>query len=93
MDNVLTQNRVSQAQPQMPQSVKNYGVTVKKALAFPALVISSSQRHLRQQLPVSATINVNDAIARIQGVGQINLFGSDYAMRCGCSRNRSDSSA
>ena len=33
MDNVLTQNRVSQAQSQMPQSVKNYGVAVKKALA------------------------------------------------------------
>src|SRR6185436_7524136 len=32
MDNVFTQNRVSEAMPQMPQSVKNYGVTVKKAL-------------------------------------------------------------
>src|SRR5438045_9773221 len=40
MDNVLTQNRVSQALPQMPQSVKKYGVTVKKALAFPLLIIS-----------------------------------------------------
>src|SRR6185369_14236796 len=30
MDNVFTQNRVSEAMPQMPQSVKNYGVTVKK---------------------------------------------------------------
>src|SRR5678809_389005 len=40
MDNVLTQNRVSQAQPQMPQSVKNYSVSVKKALAFPLLVLS-----------------------------------------------------
>src|SRR6201985_1080926 len=40
MDNVFTQNRVSQALPQMPQSVKNYGVTVKKALAFPLLIIS-----------------------------------------------------
>ena len=40
MDNVLTQNRVSQATPQLPQSVKNYGVMVKKSLAFPLLVIS-----------------------------------------------------
>jgi len=39
MNNVLTQNRVSQAMPQMPQSVKNYGVAVKKALAFPLLVL------------------------------------------------------
>src|SRR4029078_6153180 len=33
MDSVLTQNKLSEAMPQMPQSVKNYGVTVKKALA------------------------------------------------------------
>ena len=52
MDNVLTQNRVSQGMPQMPQSVKNYGVSVKKALAFPLLVISikSPNGTLRQQL-------------------------------------------
>src|SRR6478672_6628061 len=85
MDNVLTQNRVSQAQPQMPQSVKNYGVTVKKALAFPLLVISIKSPNGTYDssfLSNYTTINVNDAIARIQGVGQINLFGgSDYAMR------------
>jgi HAE1 family hydrophobic/amphiphilic exporter-1 len=40
MANVLTQNRVSQAMPQLPQSVKNYGVSVKKSLAFPLLVLS-----------------------------------------------------
>src|SRR5262245_13773334 len=85
MNNVLTQNRVSQAQPQMPQSVKNYGVSVKKALAFPLLVISvKSPKGSYDSAFLSnyATININDAIARIQGVGQINLFGgSDYAMR------------
>ena len=85
MDNVLTQNRVSQAQPQMPQSVKNYGVTVKKALAFPLLVISIKSPNGTYDssfLSNYTTINVNDAIARIPGVGQINLFGgSDYAMR------------
>src|SRR6266478_2119096 len=85
MDNVLTQNRVSQAMPQMPQSVKNYGVTVKKALAFPLLVISIKSpkgTYDSSFLSNYTTININDAIARIQGVGQINLFGgSDYAMR------------
>jgi hydrophobic/amphiphilic exporter-1 (mainly G- bacteria), HAE1 family len=85
MDNVLTQNRVSQAMPQMPQSVKNYGVSVKKALAFPLLVISIKSPNGTYDSAFLAnytTINVNDAIARIQGVGQINLFGgSDYAMR------------
>jgi hydrophobe/amphiphile efflux-1 (HAE1) family protein len=85
MNNVLTQNRVSQGMPQMPQSVKNYGVSVKKALAFPLLVISiKSPKGTYDSAFLSnyTTININDAIARIQGVGQINLFGgSDYAMR------------
>ena len=85
MNNVLTQNRVSQAMPQMPQSVKNYGVSVKKALAFPLLVISIKSPNGTYDssfLSNYTTININDAIARIQGVGQINLFGgSDYAMR------------
>src|SRR5262247_4380526 len=44
MDNVLTQNRLSQAMPQLPQSVKQYGVTVKKSLAFPLMVISIKSR-------------------------------------------------
>src|SRR6186713_2830444 len=85
MDNVLTQNRVSQGMPQMPQSVKNYGVSVKKALAFPLLVISVKSPNGTYDsnfLSNYTTININDAIARLQGVGQINLFGgSDYAMR------------
>src|SRR6187401_79792 len=85
MDNVFTQNRVSEAMPQMPQSVKNYGVTVKKALAFPLLVISVKSPNGTYDssfLSNYTTININDAIARIPGVGQINLFGgSDYAMR------------
>src|SRR6187399_454721 len=85
MDNVLTQNRVSEGTPQLPQSVKNYGVSVKKALAFPLLVISIKSPNGTYDsnfLSNYATININDAIARIPGVGQINLFGgSDYAMR------------
>src|SRR5262245_52301442 len=85
MDNVLTQNRVSQAMPQMPQSVKQYGVTVKKSLAFPLMVISIKSPHGTYDanfLSNYATINVNDRIARIPGVGQVNLYGgSDYAMR------------
>ena len=85
MANVLTQNRVSEATPQLPQSVKNYGVAVKKALAFPLLVISLKSpngTYDNNFLSNYTTININDNIARIQGVGQINLFGgSDYAMR------------
>src|SRR5678810_787172 len=85
MNNVLTQNRVSQGMPQMPQSVKNYGVSVKKALAFPLLVISIKSpkgTYDNNFLSNYTTININDAISRIPGVGQVTLFGgSDYAMR------------
>ncbi len=85
MDNVLTQNRVSQAMPLMPQPVKQYGVTVKKSLAFPLMVISIKSPHGSYDssfLSNYSTININDAIARIPGVGQVTLYGgSDYAMR------------
>ena len=85
MDNVLAQNRVSEATPTLPQSVKNYGVAVKKALPFPLLIISVKSpkgTYDNNFLSNYATININDAVARIPGVGQINLFGgSDYAMR------------
>ncbi len=85
MANVLTQNKLSEAMPQLPASVKTYGVAVKKALAFPLLVISVKSpngSYDNNFLSNYATININDNIARIPGVGQINLFGgSDYAMR------------
>ncbi len=40
IDNVLVQNRFSQAQTLLPQDVKNFGVTIKKSLAFPLIVVS-----------------------------------------------------
>jgi hydrophobic/amphiphilic exporter-1 (mainly G- bacteria), HAE1 family len=83
--NVLTQNRVSEAMPSLPQAVKNYGVSVKKSLAFPLLVLTLSSpkgTFDNNFLSNYASINVVDSIARIPGVGQVNLLGgSDYAMR------------
>src|SRR4029078_10401405 len=85
MANVLTQNRVSEATQQLPESVKNYGVAVKKAVAFPLLVISLKSpngTYDNNFLSNYTTININDNIARISGDGQINLFGgSHYARR------------
>ena len=85
MANVLTQNKLSEAMPQLPASVKTYGVAVKKALAFPLLVISIKSpngTYDNNFLSNYTTINIQDNLARITGVGQINLFGgSDYAMR------------
>ncbi len=83
--NVLTQNRVSQATASLPTAVKNYGVTVKKSLAFPLMLVSLKSPNGTYDsnfLSNYAAININDALARIRGVGQVNLFGgSDYAMR------------
>ncbi len=85
MSNVLTQNRVSQATAFLPGSVKNYGVTVKKSLVFPLLLItlkSPEGQYDNNFLSNYASININDRISRTKGVGDVKLFGgSDYAMR------------
>ncbi len=85
MSNVLTQNRVSQAQASLPQSVKNYGVTVKKSLVMPLLLVtlkSPKGNYNSSFLSNYAAININDLLSRIKGVGDVRLFGgSDYSMR------------
>jgi HAE1 family hydrophobic/amphiphilic exporter-1 len=85
MNNVLVQNRFSQAEAALPQDVKNFGVTIKKSLAFPLMVVafySPDGRYDANFLANYATINVNDAVLRVRGVGDVrNLGSSDYAMR------------
>nr|MCU0232230.1 efflux RND transporter permease subunit [Acidobacteriota bacterium] len=83
--NVLTQNRVTQANPSLPEEVKRLGVSVKKSLAFPLLLVtltSPKGSYDSGFLSNYASINIIDAIARTRGVGLVNQFGgSDYAMR------------
>jgi HAE1 family hydrophobic/amphiphilic exporter-1 len=83
--NMLTQNRVSQAMPFMPPSVKQFGINTKKSLTFPLLIISLTSKNPAYDdrfLSNYATINLVDAISRISGVGEVKPFGSsDYAMR------------
>src|ERR1700704_5433215 len=85
VDNVLVNNRYSQAQPFLPGDVKNFGVTIKKSLAFPLMVISlysPDGRYDSTFLANYGLINVNDALLRVKGVGDIRNFGSsDYALR------------
>jgi HAE1 family hydrophobic/amphiphilic exporter-1 len=85
IDQVNTQNRVSQAQPNLPPDVNQFGLTVKKATSNPLLVVSLySPKGTYDALFLGnyATINVNDAIYRVPGVGQIQNYGTaDYAMR------------
>ena len=85
VDNVLVNNRFSQAQPFLPNDVKNFGVTIKKSLAFPLIAVSlysPDGRYDAAFLANYALININDAILRVKGVGDIrNLGSSDYSMR------------
>ena len=87
MANVLVQNRVSEAQALLPEEVKRLGVTVKKQLSFPLLLVSlvsPNGSYDGDFLTNYATINVLDELARIQGVGQATVVGGsafEYAMR------------
>ncbi|MBW2313600.1 MAG: multidrug efflux RND transporter permease subunit [Deltaproteobacteria bacterium] len=87
MANVLTQNRVSEAQASLPEEVKRLGVTVKKKLSFPLLlisVVSPNGTYDDEFLTNFSTLNMIDELARIRGVGQAEVIGgsiSEYAMR------------
>src|ERR1700761_7275546 len=82
---VLTQNRVSQALPRLPDAVQRLGVTVDKSSPNLMMVIHlRSPKGTRDQLYLSnyATLHVKDQLARVPGVGDVQLFGArDYAMR------------
>src|SRR6267142_4907085 len=82
---VLVQNRVSIAEPKLPEEVRRLGITVKKNSPDMLMVIHlSSPDGLRDQLYISnyATLQVKDVLARLDGVGDVRIFGArDYAMR------------
>ena len=81
----LVQNRVSQAEPRLPSEVRSLGITtVKSSPDFIMVVnlVSSTDRYDLTYLRNYATLNIKDRLARIEGVGQVQVFGSgDYSMR------------
>jgi multidrug efflux pump len=85
VDQVNVQNRISQAQPNLPPDVNTYGLSLRKSTGFPMLVIAlSSPKKTYDALFLTnyANINIIDSLLRIRGVGDIRIFGgSDYAMR------------
>jgi hydrophobe/amphiphile efflux-1 (HAE1) family protein len=82
---VDVQNRVGLATPKLPDDVKRSGVSVKKQSPNMLLAINLvSQKGQYDTLFLNnyATINIKDAMSRIPGVGDVNVFGSgDYSMR------------
>src|SRR5215470_17952797 len=85
LDQVFTQNRLAQATSQLPVSVVQFGTTVQQTVGLPLLVIpiyAPDGRYDANFLGNYATININDELARVPGVGQVILFGAaNYAMR------------
>ena len=82
---MLTQNRVQDALPRLPEDVQRLGVQVRKATPNILLAVHLySPNGSRDNLYLSnyATLHVKDALARLPGVGDVQLFGArDYAMR------------
>lgn len=81
----LVQNRVSQAEPRLPEEVRRLGITTVKSapdLTMVVHLLSPNDRYDMTYLRNYALLNVKDRLARIEGVGQVQLFGSgDYSMR------------
>ncbi len=85
LDQVFTQNRLSQATSRLPGSVVDFGTTVQQTVGVPLLVVpiySPNGSYDASFLGNYATINLVDQLSRVPGVGQVTLFGAaDYAMR------------
>lgn len=81
----LVQNRVSQAEPRLPEEVRRLGITTIKSspdLTMVVHLLSPNDRYDMTYLRNYGVLNVKDRLARINGVGQVQLFGSgDYSMR------------
>ena len=85
MNTVFTQNRVAAATAKLPEEVKRFGVTTEKSLPNILMLItltSEDGKYGQQFLGNYALINIKDILARIKGIGRVNVIGaSDYSMR------------
>ena len=85
LDQVNVQNRVAQAQPNLPTDVSQFGLSFRKSTGTPMMLVSLySPKNIYDSLFLAnyANININDALYRVPGVGEVRVFGaSDYAMR------------
>ncbi|MEM8818053.1 MAG: multidrug efflux RND transporter permease subunit [Pseudomonadota bacterium] len=81
---VLVQNRVSIAEPRLPEEVRRLGVVTQKASPDLLIVVHMfSPDGSRDDLYITnAAQRVRDELTRLEGVGQVNIFGArDYSMR------------
>jgi HAE1 family hydrophobic/amphiphilic exporter-1 len=84
-DQVLAQMRKSQAESQLPQDVRNFGVNVQKSTASPLVMFalySPKGSYDNIFLANYAYININDQMTRVKGIASVSIFGAgQYAMR------------
>ncbi|HET8790455.1 MAG TPA: efflux RND transporter permease subunit, partial [Modicisalibacter sp.] len=82
---VQVQNRVARALPKLPEEVQRLGVTAIKASPNLTMVVhltSPDDRYDMLYLSNYAILNIKDELARLKGVGDVQLFGAgDYALR------------
>jgi hydrophobic/amphiphilic exporter-1 (mainly G- bacteria), HAE1 family len=84
-DLILTQMRETQAAPQLPATVAQYGVSIQKSLSAPLMLVALYSPHgtyNAEFLANYAYINLHDPITRVPGIANVQVFGSgQYAMR------------
>jgi HAE1 family hydrophobic/amphiphilic exporter-1 len=84
-DQVLAQMRKSQAESQLPQDVRNFGINVVKSTASPLVMFalySPKGTYDNIFLANYAYININDQMTRVKGIASVSVFGAgQYAMR------------
>lgn len=84
MDAVKVQNNAAGANASLPSAVQSAGVTTRKSsgqMAYFVSMYSEDGRYDRAFMKNYATLYFLDAIKRISGVGDVQVFGADYAMR------------
>lgn len=81
---VQVQNKLQLAMPLLPQEVQQQGIGVEKSSSSFLLVagfVSDNQKLSQDDISDYVASNVKDAISRTSGVGDVQLFGAQYAMR------------
>jgi len=80
---VQVQNKLSQALPLLPQPVQRQGVTVEKATTGFLMVIGliGDENYDETDLSDYLVTNLVDDLSRIEGIGRVQVFGAQYAMR------------
>jgi len=92
---VQVQNRVTRSEPKLPEEVTRIGITVDKASPDLTMVVhltSPDKRYDMLYLSNYAVLNIKDELARLGGVGDVQLFGmGDYSLRVWLDPNKTAS--